>query len=203
VLRVLHESETVVQAGEPLIEIGDPTDLEVVVDLPSSEAVRIQAGAAVIIEAWGGDQALSGRVRQIEPSAFTKISALGIEEQRVNVIIDLTDPPAARRALGHGFRVLARVVVYAADSALLVPAGALFREGRTGRCSSPRTAAPACARSRSAPTTAARRKSPRACPKASASSSIPTTALPTACASRRAADGQAAASDAVDRDQWR
>jgi HlyD family secretion protein len=131
VLRVLHESETVVQAGEPLIEIGDPTDLEVVVDLPSSEAVRIPAGAAVIIEAWGGDQALSGSVRQIEPSAFTKISALGIEEQRVNVIIDLTDPPAARRALGHGFRVLARVVVYAADSALLVPAGALFREGRT------------------------------------------------------------------------
>jgi HlyD family secretion protein len=130
VLRVLHESETVVQAGEPLIEIGDPTDLEIVVDLPSSEAVRIQLGAAVIIEAWGGDQALSGSVRQIEPSAFTKISALGIEEQRVNVIIDLTDPPAARRALGHGFRVLARVVVYAADSALLVPAGALFREGR-------------------------------------------------------------------------
>jgi HlyD family secretion protein len=130
VLRVMHESETVVQAGEPLIEIGDPTDLEVVVDLPSSEAVRIPSAAAVIIEAWGGDQPLSGRVRQIEPSAFTKVSALGIEEQRVNVLIDLNDPPAARRALGHGFRVLARVVVYAAENAMLVPAGALFREGR-------------------------------------------------------------------------
>jgi HlyD family secretion protein len=92
--------------------------------------VRIPAGAAVIIEAWGGDQALSGRVRQIEPSAFTKVSALGIEEQRVNVLIDLNDPPAARRALGHGFRVLARVVVHAAEDVVLVPAGALFREGR-------------------------------------------------------------------------
>jgi HlyD family secretion protein len=130
VLRVLHESETVVQAGEPLIELGDPADLEIVVDLPSSEAIRIPAGAAVIIEAWGGDQALSGRVRQIEPSAFTKVSALGIEEQRVNVLIDLIDPPAARRALGHGFRILARVVVYAAEDVVLVPAGALFREGR-------------------------------------------------------------------------
>lgn len=130
VLRVMHESETVVQAGEPLIEIGDPTDLEVVVDLPSSEAVRIPSAAAVIIEAWGGDHPLSGRVRQIEPSAFTKVSALGIEEQRVNVLIDLNDPPAERRALGHGFRVLARVVVHAAENAVLVPAGALFREGR-------------------------------------------------------------------------
>lgn len=130
VLRVLHESETVVQAGEPLIELGNPSDLEVVVDLPSSEAVRIPAGAAVIIEAWGGDQALSGRVRQIEPSAFTKVSALGIEEQRVNVLIDLNDPPAERRALGHGFRVLARVVAYEAENAMLVRAGALFREGR-------------------------------------------------------------------------
>jgi HlyD family secretion protein len=130
VLRVLRESETVVQAGEPLIEIGNPTDLEIVVDLPSSEAVRIPADAAVAIEAWGGVQALSGRVRQVEPSAFTKVSALGIEEQRVNVIIDLNEPPAARRALGHGFRVLAKVVVYAAEDAVLVPAGALFREGR-------------------------------------------------------------------------
>ena len=130
VLRVMHESETVVQAGEPLIELGNPSDLEVVVDLPSSEAVRIPSTAAVIIEAWGGDQPLSGRVRQIEPSAFTKVSALGIEEQRVNVLIDLNDPPAERRALGHGFRVLARVVVYAAEDAMLVPAGALFREGR-------------------------------------------------------------------------
>jgi HlyD family secretion protein len=130
VLRVLRESETVVQAGEPLIEIGNPTDLEIVVDLPSSEAVRIPADAAVAIEAWGGVQALSGRVRQVEPSAFTKVSALGIEEQRVNVIIDLNEPPAARRALGHGFRVLAKVVVYAAEDAVLVPAGALFREER-------------------------------------------------------------------------
>jgi HlyD family secretion protein len=130
VLRVLRESETVVQAGEPLIEIGDPTDLEVVVDLPSSETVRISEGAPVIIEAWGGEEALSGRVRRIEPSAFTKVSALGIEEQRVNVVIDLDDPPEARPALGHGFRVLARVEVHAAEDVVLVPAAALFRDGR-------------------------------------------------------------------------
>jgi HlyD family secretion protein len=130
VLRVLKESETVVQAGEPLIEVGDPTDLEIVVDLPSNETVRIAERAPVVIEAWGGDKPLSGTVRRIEPSAFTKVSALGIEEQRVNVLIDLDDPPQARPALGHGFRVLARVVVYEAHDIVLVPAAALFRAGR-------------------------------------------------------------------------
>jgi HlyD family secretion protein len=130
VLRVLRESEAVVPAGEPLIEIGDPTDLEIVVDLPSSDAVRIREGAVVVIDAWGGEEPLAGRVRRVEPFGFTKISALGIEEQRVNVIIDLLDSPEARLALGHGYRVLARVVVYAADDVLRVPSGALFREGR-------------------------------------------------------------------------
>jgi HlyD family secretion protein len=129
VLRVLRESEGVVPAGEPLIEIGDPTDLEIVVDLPSSDAVRIREGAAVVIDAWGGEEPLAGRVRRVEPFGFTKISALGIEEQRVNVVIDLLDAPEARAALGHGYRVLARVVVYAADDVLRVPMGALFRDG--------------------------------------------------------------------------
>jgi HlyD family secretion protein len=129
VLRLLRESEAVVQAGEALIEIGDPLDLEVIVDLPSSEAVRVSEGAAVIIEAWGGEATLSGRVRRVEPFGFTKVSALGIEEQRVNVVIDLLDPPQARARLGHGFRVLGRMVVYEAEDVPLVPTGALFREG--------------------------------------------------------------------------
>jgi HlyD family secretion protein len=129
VLRVIRESETVVQPGDPLIEIGDPRDLEIVVDLPSQEAVRVREGAAVIVDAWGGEVPLAGRVRRIEPYGFTKISALGIEEQRVNVVIEIEDPPEARPMLGHGYRVVARIVVHAADDVLLVPAGALFREG--------------------------------------------------------------------------
>lgn len=129
VLRLIHESETIVPAGEPLVEIGDPTDLEVVVDLPSSEAVQVENGAPVTIEAWGGGRPLDGRVRRVEPYGFTKISALGIEEQRVNVIIDLLDATEARPSLGHGYRVLARIAVHQADDVLLVPSGALFREG--------------------------------------------------------------------------
>jgi HlyD family secretion protein len=129
VLRVIRESATVVQPGDPLIEVGNPNDLEIVVDLPSAEAVRVQPGAAVAVEAWGGDVALSGRVRRIEPNAFTKVSALGIEEQRVNVVVDFVDAAAAMERLGHGYRVLARAVVYFADDVLLVPAGALFRQG--------------------------------------------------------------------------
>jgi HlyD family secretion protein len=129
VLRVLHESEGVIAAGTPLVEIGDPADLEIVVELLSAESVRIAQGVPVMIEEWGGGEILNGAVRRIEPTASTKVSALGIEEQRVNVIIDFTDPPAARAALGHGFRVQAQIVASRAEYVVKVPLGALFRQG--------------------------------------------------------------------------
>jgi len=129
VLRVPQESTTIVSPGTPLLELGDPTDLEVQVDVLSTDAVRVMPGATVFLERWGGDSSLNGNVRLVEPSAFTKISALGVEEQRVNVIIDLVDPPEVRRTLGDGFRVEARIVVWQSDSILKVPSGALFRDG--------------------------------------------------------------------------
>lgn len=129
VLRVLHESESVVPAAEPILEIGDPRDLEIEVDLLSRDAVRVREGAPVLIEDWGGDATLAGRVRRVEPYGFTKISALGIEEQRVNVIIDFTDPPERWRPLGHGYRVETRIVVWQEADVLKVPLGALFRRG--------------------------------------------------------------------------
>jgi HlyD family secretion protein len=129
ILRILDESEKVVEAGTPLLEIGDPDDLEVVVDLLSQDAVRVEPGALVLIEDWGGGGVLHGRVQRVEPYGFTKVSALGIEEQRVNVIIDFVDPAAARRALGHGYRVMARIVVWQGDDVVILPVGALFRRG--------------------------------------------------------------------------
>lgn len=129
VLRIFHESAGVVAAAEPLIEIGDPGDLEIEVDLLSNDAVKVEEGAAAVIEDWGGAFALEGRVRRVEPYGFTKISALGIEEQRVNVIIDFTDPPDKWRSLGHGYRVEARIVVWEGRDVLKVPLGALFRDG--------------------------------------------------------------------------
>jgi HlyD family secretion protein len=128
VLRVLQESERVVATGTPLIEIGDPSDLEVVVDVLSSDAVSIASGNRVLFERWGGDHAIEGRVRRVEPSAFTKISALGVEEQRVNVIIDVVAPDERWRAVGDGFRVDARIVVNERKDVLIVPVSALFRE---------------------------------------------------------------------------
>ena len=129
VLRLVQESEVVIAAGAPLVEIGDPRDLEVVVDLLSRDAVRIREGAEVAIDEWGGEAAVKGRVRRIEPTGFTKVSALGIEEQRVNVIIDFTDPPARWQSLGHGYRVEAHIVVWQSEDALKVPVSALFRHG--------------------------------------------------------------------------
>jgi HlyD family secretion protein len=129
VLRVLQESEASVVIGAPLIEIGDPRDIEVVVDVLSADAVQIEAGAPVRIERWGGDKPLDGRVRRVEPSAFTKVSALGVEEQRTNVVIDLVSPQSQWSALGDGYRVDARIFVYQADNVLKVPTSALFREG--------------------------------------------------------------------------
>jgi HlyD family secretion protein len=129
VLRVLQESESVVGSGTPLIEVGDPARLEIVVDLLSTDAVRVQPGQRVLIEAWGGGEPLAGQVRRVEPFGFTKVSALGIEEQRVNVIIDFTDPPQRWQRLGHGYRVEPRIILAMADKALKVPRAALFRDG--------------------------------------------------------------------------
>ena len=131
VLRVHHESEGVVAPGEPLIEIGDPRDLEIVADLLSSDAVKVEAGQRVLIEDWGGGEVLNGRVERVEPYGFTKVSALGIEEQRVNVIIDFADPPERWQRLGHGYRVEARIVLWEGEAVLKVPLNALFREGET------------------------------------------------------------------------
>lgn len=129
VLRRLRESASVVPAGEPIMEIGDPRDLEIVSDLLSSDAVQIKTGAAVHLEQWGGDQTLKARVRRVEPSGFMKVSALGVEEQRVNVVIDFDDPAAAAATLGDGYRAEVRIVTWQADSAVQVPASALFRAG--------------------------------------------------------------------------
>ena len=129
VLRMLQESSAVVNAGTPLLELGDPRDLEVEIDVLSRDAVKIPVGAKVLLEHWGGDRVLQGSVRLVEPSAFTKISTLGVEEQRVNVIVDLLDPPENRPALGDGFRVEARIVVQQASDVLQVPTSALFRLG--------------------------------------------------------------------------
>lgn len=129
VLRVFQESSGVVTPGTNLVELGDPSDLEVEIDVLSREAVRIRADAPVLLEQWGGDRALHGQVRLVEPSAFTKISTLGVEEQRVNVIVDLVDSPQEREALGDGFRVEARIVIAQADDVLKTPTSALFRVG--------------------------------------------------------------------------
>ena len=129
VLKRVRESESIVPAGEPLLEIGDPHKLEIVVDLLSVDAVRVSVGARVLIEEWGGDHPLEAKVRRIEPSGFTKISALGVEEQRVNVILEFTDPGEASRALGDGYRVLARTVLWESSDVLKVPTGALVRSG--------------------------------------------------------------------------
>jgi HlyD family secretion protein len=129
VLRRLRESETVVPAGEALLEIGDPRVLEIVADLLSTDAVRIRPGARAMIEEWGGDKPLDARVRRIEPSGFTKISALGVEEQRVNVVLDFVDRAVASAALGDGYRVEVRIVLWEAAAVTKVPTSALFRDG--------------------------------------------------------------------------
>jgi HlyD family secretion protein len=128
VLKRLRESETFVPAGDPLIEIGDERQLEIVSDLLSTDAVRIKPGARAIIEQWGGEQPLAACVRRVEPSGFMKISALGVEEQRVNVVLDFVEPsPSPRVPLGDGYRVEVRVVLWEAPNVLRVPTSALFR----------------------------------------------------------------------------
>jgi HlyD family secretion protein len=127
VFKPFRESEAVVPQGEPLLEVGDPADLEVGADVLSTDAVRIPVGARVSIEHWGGGAPLAGRVRRVEPSGFTKISALGVEEQRVNVVIDLVEPAAAWKALGDGYRVEVRVVAAERADAVTLPTAALLR----------------------------------------------------------------------------
>lgn len=128
ILRVIQQSETTLPAGAAIMEIGDVHgDLEVVVELISSDAVQIATGAPVIIDDWGGEAPLQGEVRRIDPFGITKFSALGVEEQRVPVTVALTDPSEIRSGLGHGYRVEARIVIWSDEDALKVPASALFR----------------------------------------------------------------------------
>jgi len=125
VLRVIEKSERIVQAGSPVVVLGDPGKIEVVTDVLTTDAVNIRPGAAVFLEAWGGNYPLQAKVRLVEPSGFTKISALGVEEKRVNVIADFIDPPDG---LGDGYRVEARVVTWEASEVLKVPGSATFRD---------------------------------------------------------------------------
>jgi HlyD family secretion protein len=130
VLKVQQESAMIVAAGTPLLEVGDPADLEIEAEILSRDAVAIRVGAEVLVEQWGGEAVLKARVRRIEPAAFTKVSALGVEEQRVIVLSDLDSPPESARVLGDRYRVEVRVAVWKDADVLLVPSGALFREGR-------------------------------------------------------------------------
>ena len=129
VLQIYQAGGAMVVAGSPILEIGDiQSDLEVVVDLLSSDVVAIEAGAPVLLGGWGGRTTLEGVVARIDPVATTRISALGVQEQRVDVTIDFTGPSEERQGLGHGFRLEARIVQWSEDAALLAPASALFRE---------------------------------------------------------------------------
>jgi HlyD family secretion protein len=128
VLKIVQDSEAVVPPGAPLVDIGDPLDLEVVADLLSTDAVQIKRGAPVRIDGWGG-AAIRGKVVRVDPAGFLKVSALGIEEQRVRVTIDLVDPPDAWSPLGHDYRVIVHVTIWSADDASTVPVSALFRKG--------------------------------------------------------------------------
>ncbi len=127
VLKKYQESSTIVTPGTQLLQLGDPENLEVEVDVLSTDGVRISPGDKVLLEQWGGEKPLAGRVRLVEPSAFTKVSSLGVEEQRVNVIIDFEDPPEKRRTLGDAFRVEAKIIIWESADVLRVPIGALFR----------------------------------------------------------------------------
>ena len=129
VLKLMQESEGILAAGTPVMELGDPTQLEVVVDILTEDATQIKPGTRVQLSNWGASPVLEGQVRRIEPAAFTKVSALGVEEQRVNVIIDITSPPASWSALGDGFKVDVRVLVQVVENAVKVPVSALFPAG--------------------------------------------------------------------------
>ncbi len=127
VLKIMHESEGTVQAGQPLIEIGNPETLEIEVEVLSTHAVQIAPGSKVLLDRWGGSAILQGAVRVIEPAGFTKVSALGVEEQRVRVITDITSPRETWNRLGDGYRVEARFIIWEGAEVLQIPASALFR----------------------------------------------------------------------------
>lgn len=129
VLKVIAESEQVVASGALLAEIGNPHDLEIIVELLSSAAIKITPGAEATIENWGGAMKLSAKVTRVEPTGFTKVSALGVEEQRVNVLLELTGPPQDWAALGHEFRVFVKIAQWQSDDVLRTPLSALFRQG--------------------------------------------------------------------------
>ena len=129
VLRVFEESARVVNAGTPLVELGNPADLEAVIEVLSRDGAGLTPGTKAELEHWGGPQPLRAQVRLVEPAAFTKISALGVEEQRVNVVVDLLTPPEERLSLGDNFRVEGRIILWEDARALKVPSGALFRRG--------------------------------------------------------------------------
>lgn len=128
VLKVIQESRAVVPVGAPLVEVGDARDLEILADLLSTDAVQVREGAAVRLDGWGGPP-LDGLVRRVEPAGFTKLSALGIEEQRVNVVIDFADLAHVPETLGHGFRIMARIIVWQAEDVQTIPLGTVFRDG--------------------------------------------------------------------------
>ena len=128
VLKIIQESEASIPAGAPLIDIGDPLDLEVVAELLSTDAVQVKTGAQVRIDGWGG-ASVQGRVKRVDPAGFVKVSALGIEEQRVRTVIDFIDPPAVWSQLGHEFRVIVHVAIWSAENVLTVPISSLFRKG--------------------------------------------------------------------------
>ena len=128
VLKIIQDNEAVVPAGAPLIDVGDPVDLEVIADLLSTDAVQIAVGAAVRIDGWGGPP-VKGRVTRIDPAGFTKVSALGIEEQRVRTTVDFVDPPDNWSKLGHDYRVTVHITVWSSDKVRTVPVSALFRAG--------------------------------------------------------------------------
>ena len=128
-LKINRESEGVIDVGQTLIEVGNPRTLEVVVEVLSADAVRISPGTKVIFERWGGEGTLEGVVRLVEPVGFTKISALGVEEQRVFVIADITSPPEQWQRLGDGYRVEAKFILWEEENVLQIPASSLFRHG--------------------------------------------------------------------------
>lgn len=130
VLKLVHESEGLVQAGQALLEIGNPDTLEIAVEVLSTQAVQIAPGSKVLFDRWGSDATLQGVVRMIEPTGFTKVSALGVEEQRVRVIADITSPREIWQRLGDGYRVEARFVIWEGQDILQIPANALFRHGK-------------------------------------------------------------------------
>jgi HlyD family secretion protein len=128
VLKIIQDSEAAILPGSPLVDIGNPFDLEIVADLLSTDAVQVRVGAPVRIDGWGGPP-IRGKVVRVDPAGFLKVSALGIEEQRVRVTIDFVDPPEAWSQLGHDYRVVVRVTTWSATDALTIPVSALFRKG--------------------------------------------------------------------------